>query len=830
MLKNTVSLTAPQIQFPIKFFTIFAAVLVGLVLLPALASMQTTNYTISGNVRVDGANLSGATVSLSGGQTASVQTGADGNYSFTIPAGASYTVSVYRNGINFNPASQSFTNLQANQTADFQNGTPLCVPPSSEMTAWYKGDGNAVDSAAANNGTNSGAGFTTGKVNQAFSLNGSNSYVQIPDAPANRLTDRGTINLWIYLNNTNDGVILDKGRSDNNLATYTWEIASGSLQFNLYKGDGGTEYITLEFPAAEIVGSWTQLTATWDAGTLRLYRNGVLYQTSSYSFTRQQRTYFVGIGRSTDTAKPPINGLLDEIQFHNRALSASEISSIYNAGSAGVCASGAVFTNTNPNGKIAFTSGRTGNGKVFTMNADGSNQTIVSNNAADEGQPAWSPDGAKIAFHSYRNGNADIYIMNADGSNQIGLATDAADDLTPSWSPDGAKIVFYSGRTGNGDIYVMDSDGSNQTRLTTHTAFDYAPKFSPDGSKIVFQSSRTGGGDIYVMNADGSNQTRLTTNSAGDEYPAYSPDGSKIAFMSVRTGDWEIFVMNSDGSSPVNLSNNLATDQVPAWSPDGTKISFETYRDGNYEIYSMNANGTNQTRLTNHTAFDSDSAWQPIRANVSVAPASNVNLTFANVTQDGNTIAAPIAPASAGALPSGYSLTAQSVAYDIRSSASYTGNITVTFNVPNVPDAATCASLRMLHYETTNNPLANITTGTNSYNAATQVCTVAGQTTSLSPFVIAQAAPPTAASVIVGGRVTTASGSGIRNVLVTLTASNGDSRTVLTGKSGVYRFAGVSAGETYIISVRAKRYTFSKPSQVRTVVEDLTDVDFVSNE
>ncbi len=52
---------------------------------------------------------------------------------------------------------------------------------------------------------------------------------------------------------------------------------------------------------------------------------------------------------------------------------------------------------------------------------------------------------------------------------------------------------------------------------------------------------------------------------------------------------------------------------------------------------------------------------------------------------------------------------------------------------------------------------------------------------------------PTAANVQIGGRVMTANGRGIRNVLVTLTNANGTSRTVITGNFGYYRFAEIEA-------------------------------------
>lgn len=87
---------------------------------------------------------------------------------------------------------------------------------------------------------------------------------------------------------------------------------------------------------------------------------------------------------------------------------------------------------------------------------------------------------------------------------------------------------------------------------------------------------------------------------------------------------------------------------------------------------------------------------------------------------------------------------------------------------------------------------------------------------------------PTAAEVTVGGRVLTADGRGIRNVRVIWTDRNGETRTVISGAFGHFRFTGVAAGETYIFNVAAKRYQFSNPTQVRTILEETNDLNFVA--
>ena len=244
------------------------------------------------------------------------------------------------------------------------------------------------------------------------------------------------------------------------------------------------------------------------------------------------------------------------------------------------------------------------------MNADGSNQTRLTNNFAgtEDDFPAWSPDGKKIAFASNRDGLSQIYVMDADGSHQTRLTDDMGIDEAPDWSPDGQKIVFVSfahDAKAVYEIYVINADGSHETRLTGSEEVISHPSWSPDGQKIMYAAVRGGEEGLYVINADGSRETYLANCYLKTCAPEWSPDGSKIAF-----GRFAIFTMNADGSQP-KLLVDTGDEASPTWSPDGRKIAFTSERDGNQEIYVMEVDGSGQTRLTDNPANDWNPDWSP---------------------------------------------------------------------------------------------------------------------------------------------------------------------------------------------------------------------------
>jgi uncharacterized repeat protein (TIGR01451 family) len=84
---------------------------------------------------------------------------------------------------------------------------------------------------------------------------------------------------------------------------------------------------------------------------------------------------------------------------------------------------------------------------------------------------------------------------------------------------------------------------------------------------------------------------------------------------------------------------------------------------------------------------------------------------------------------------------------------------------------------------------------------------------------------PTAAKVSVSGRIlTSAGGQGIARARVTMAGPNGTRQTAITNAFGYYLFDNVESGESYVVSVDAKRYQFTP--QFLKVMDTLSEVDF----
>lgn len=207
---------------------------------------------------------------------------------------------------------------------------------------------------------------------------------------------------------------------------------------------------------------------------------------------------------------------------------------------------------------------------IFVSDLNGKILRQLTTAAGYDAEATVSPKGDKIVFTSDRSGDLELWTMNMDGSNQKQITFGLGYDGGAFFSPDGKKLVFRASRPQSEEeqndykallkrglvapstmeIYTCNVDGSDLKQITHLGKANWAPFFHPKGNKIVFSSNHhsTKGYDfqLWMINLDGSGLEQLTFESMFNAFPMFSPDGKKLIFSSNRknggTRDTNLFI------------------------------------------------------------------------------------------------------------------------------------------------------------------------------------------------------------------------------------------------------------------------------------------------
>ncbi|MFC2037799.1 right-handed parallel beta-helix repeat-containing protein [Chloroflexota bacterium] len=273
-----------------------------------------------------------------------------------------------------------------------------------------------------------------------------------------------------------------------------------------------------------------------------------------------------------------------------------------------------------PGREIVYAAWRDENEDIYAMYADGTGVVRLTDDAARDNDPAWSPDGTRIAFVSERDGNLEIYVMNADGSEQTRLTNNAGQDVGPDWSPDGTKIAYAAELGENWGTYLISPNGGERTQISPEGLAGTNPSWSPDGERIVVTIYLNRSPLLAVLDVETGELISLTRESDHDYQPAWSPDGERIAFISSTDmeGNYvgpELYVIKANGLDRTRLTDSDgSTEGSPTWSPDGTRIAFSGTWDGYGAIYQVNPDGTGLARMSRGSDPSGHPDWSPLPA------------------------------------------------------------------------------------------------------------------------------------------------------------------------------------------------------------------------
>ncbi len=143
---------------------------------------------------------------------------------------------------------------------------------------------------------------------------------------------------------------------------------------------------------------------------------------------------------------------------------------------------------------------------------------------------------------------SDLHLVNMregyTSSRQLTFTEDA-NEGSPAWGPDGSFFLFSSNRdAGNGmggsQLYYMRSDGGEARRVTSAKDGVSGFEFSPDGMWLVYRSGPRGQAQLYKLPVDGlfeAEAEKLTDHEAGVDDWEWAPDSRSIYFVRADSFD-----------------------------------------------------------------------------------------------------------------------------------------------------------------------------------------------------------------------------------------------------------------------------------------------------
>ncbi|GHT01464.1 tricorn protease [Bacteroidia bacterium] len=268
-------------------------------------------------------------------------------------------------------------------------------------------------------------------------------------------------------------------------------------------------------------------------------------------------------------------------------------------------------------------------GEIYTMPANGKPSKVsvaitedVKKNdletiARSASAKAITPDGKQVA--SVLRG--EIFVSSTDYKYTKRITNTAARDDHPYFSPDGKSLIYASERTGTWNLYIATPVRKEETHLFNATVIkeepllpsatvEYMhPKYSPDGKEIAFVQDRH---KLMVYNIASKKVRQVTDGSGnpstgGDVDYEWSPDSKwfTLAYTANRHDPYtDIGLVSAQGGEITNLTNSGYASGNPRWVLGGDAILFQTERYGMRNHASWGSLGDAMLVFMNQKAFD----------------------------------------------------------------------------------------------------------------------------------------------------------------------------------------------------------------------------------
>ena len=227
----------------------------------------------------------------------------------------------------------------ATGTAYSTDGTFTTLSYPMPMSKWNFNEGSgcvATDLYGGNNGTLASncptisPSWVVGKIGNALNFNGASNNVLVNNSVNLNFTTSMSVSAWIKWNITpSTGAPYATIMNKNGDSQYRLQHngTNANFEFGVKTNVGDTYVTSLTSPT---VGTWYHLVGTWDGTLIKIYVNGVLEKTGTRTGTMPSSAILVKIGSSSSNARW-FNGIIDEVNLWDRALTQAEVTQIYSS-------------------------------------------------------------------------------------------------------------------------------------------------------------------------------------------------------------------------------------------------------------------------------------------------------------------------------------------------------------------------------------------------------------------------------------------------------------------------------------------------------------------
>jgi hypothetical protein len=250
-----------------------------------------------------------------------------------------------------------------------------------------------------------------------------------------------------------------------------------------------------------------------------------------------------------------------------------------------------------------------GSTEVYTIDADGSNLTRVTDNDVDDDSPAWSPDGTRLAVRMAEAdpatpGDSSVVVTGVAGRTPTVLGPGA----NPAWSPDGQQIALIVTDGGSSYVWLQSPDGSGRRQVSAEPVTS-APAWSPDGLQLVVSDAGASGSPAGLSRIDVETGSIVRLLDDPTSAPAWSVGGT-IAFFASGGSAPGLFTIASDGTDLRRVPGVRGVAAAATWSPDGRWLLLDDEHAGSPATLVEIASGkTIELGAPNGSA--TSAAWQP---------------------------------------------------------------------------------------------------------------------------------------------------------------------------------------------------------------------------